>query len=224
MAKQQSSTQSYKAREREEHIPESEQWGIIQNSGLLDSYDGPRARVLKRNTSSGRFQEVDPYDIETDNEEEEDSEEEREEGGPQEPPTDLPDKIFDAVLLVIPLTFLWLMMDILVQQQYNIEPTIMDEVRRVGRAVPAIIIMVGFTAHRKAERWLQALMFWASIAVGMRLVYVVNKSPRLTVIRQGPPLTVLWVYMIIQLHLPSAIISLMLVAAGIKYLGLKIRL
>ena len=88
----------------EEHIPESEQWRIIEDSGLLDGYNGPKTRILKRNTASGgtsKIQEVDLDDIETDNDEDD----------YQGPGSDLPDKIFDSILLIIPLTFLWLMMD-----------------------------------------------------------------------------------------------------------------
>src|SRR5258708_10637890 len=87
----------------EKLIPASEQWRIINDSGLLDSYNGPKARILKRDASSGtsKIREVDPDDIDTDDDEYD----------YQEPGSELPDKIFDAILLTIPLTFLWLMMD-----------------------------------------------------------------------------------------------------------------
>ena len=68
-----------------EDIPEDEQWRLIQDSGILKDYDGPEARVLHR----------DKDNISSENEN----------------AGDLADRIFDAILLIIPLTFFYLLMD-----------------------------------------------------------------------------------------------------------------
>jgi hypothetical protein len=68
-----------------EDIPEDEQWRLVNDSGILKDYDGPQARVLHR----------DPDNISSENQNS----------------GDLADRIFDAILLIIPLTFMYLLMD-----------------------------------------------------------------------------------------------------------------
>ncbi|KAF9510224.1 hypothetical protein BS47DRAFT_1384056 [Hydnum rufescens UP504] len=178
-------------------IPEDEQWRLIQDSGILQDYDGPNARVLHRDMD--RSSAVD------------------------EPPSgDLADRIFDAVLLIIPLSFFYLLMDILVQQQYGQHPTVSGELKHLASAIPAISFFVFFSHNIKSERRTQFIMFWVSIASGLRLIYVVNHGAMLQVTRQGPPLATIWVYVVVQLTLGPAVLSLAAVAAGVQYLDLKI--
>jgi hypothetical protein len=68
-----------------EDIPEDEQWRLINDSGILKDYDGPKARVLHRDADK----------ISSEN----------------EASGDLGDRILDATLLIIPLTFFYLLMD-----------------------------------------------------------------------------------------------------------------
>lgn len=71
-----------------EDIPEDEQWRLIQDSGVLKGYDRPAARVLHRDADK----------ISSFNANEDAS-------------GDLADRIFDVILLVVPLTFFYLLMD-----------------------------------------------------------------------------------------------------------------
>ena len=88
---------------------------------------------------------------------------------------------------------------------------------------------------------MQTAMCLASIGCGTRMIYVVNRSSWTIVMQQvgtsllllcagnslgrqsqAPPLGTLWIYFIVQLPLPQAVLTLVVVASTVRYTGWKI--
>ncbi|KIJ56732.1 hypothetical protein M422DRAFT_22889 [Sphaerobolus stellatus SS14] len=165
-----------------EEISETEQWRLIQESGVLNSIQKPSPS--------------------------------------QEPDTF--DRIFDTVLFVIPFSFLYLMMDIIVHQQYRQNPTVGDYAGRLIPAIPVISIIIYYINIRKSQRLVQVGAFVASIALGMRLIWIVNRSSWLIITRQGPPVATLWIYSIVILDLLPAVLSLVIICGWLWWAGMQL--
>jgi len=136
--------------------------------------------------------------------------------------SDLESPIFDTILFVIPFSFLYLMMDMLVHMQYGQHPSTRDYVQRLSTAVPVLFLLVYNINHRKSWRRVQLGLFVASLLLGMRLVWIVNHAPWYVIIKQGPPLATLWVYAIAVLDLTGAVTSLALVGVWLWWFGMKL--
>ncbi|KAF8313572.1 hypothetical protein DL93DRAFT_2113790 [Clavulina sp. PMI_390] len=197
-------------------IPEDEQWRIIKESGILEG--------MKH-----RAEPAPPDNYDSD---EDDSDSELPEGDypnelnglrtSEDEPPDTPELFFQAIILTIPMCFLYTMMDMLGRMQYAMHPTLWEEVKRTGSVAPVIFGLVFYSNNRKHLRFTQAVFFCVSIAVGTRLVWIVNKMGYNTIIEQSPPLAVIWIYLIIQMNLTPTIISLAVVSALVRFLKLKI--
>ncbi|KAF8760921.1 GAL4-like Zn(II)2Cys6 (or C6 zinc) binuclear cluster DNA-binding domain [Rhizoctonia solani] len=109
----------------------------------------------------------------------------------------LVDSILDTTIMAIPLGTLYIVLDLLVQQQYAQQPTIKEEVGRVVTNVP--------TNKYKATPLAQLMLFLTAILAGPRMIWLVNKGSWLHVTRQAPPLGTIWIYTIIQLNLMPAV-------------------
>ncbi|KAF8591449.1 hypothetical protein K439DRAFT_1402075 [Ramaria rubella] len=135
---------------------------------------------------------------------------------------DLADEVFNAILLIIPFSFLYLMMDILVHQQYGQHPSIRDYTKRLISAVPVLSIFIFYSNRHKPKLFTQIGLFLASVAAGTRLIWLVNRAPWHVTIRQGPPLATIWICTVVLLDLLPAVFGLALVAAWFQSTGMKI--
>lgn len=95
-----------KTESKETIIPEDEQWRIINESGVLQGLKRPSQVSIDQDSADERSAAAYTPD---------DSEEEVEEH-PSEQDEDTPELIFDAILLIVPLCFLYAMMDVSVSQ------------------------------------------------------------------------------------------------------------
>ncbi|KAF8517843.1 hypothetical protein JB92DRAFT_2809684 [Gautieria morchelliformis] len=135
---------------------------------------------------------------------------------------DTADAIFNAILFIIPFSCLYLMMDILIHQQYGKHPSPREFAGRLLTAVPVLSIFIFYTSHHKHKRLTQVGLFLASIAAGTRLIWLVNRAPWLVVIRQCPPLATVWIYAIAVLNLLPAVIGLALVGVWFWFSDMKL--
>ncbi|CDZ98001.1 hypothetical protein [Phaffia rhodozyma] len=131
-------------------------------------------------------------------------------------------EIFKAITMIIPFSFLFLAMDIMIHQQYGEHPTPMDELGRLTTAVPVISAVVYYSNKYAYERWAQLLLLVVSIVCGSRLMWIVNKAGWLVVIQQAPPISTIWVITICQLDLLFAVGGLGVVFAFKWWNGLNI--
>ncbi|KZO93261.1 hypothetical protein CALVIDRAFT_264979 [Calocera viscosa TUFC12733] len=132
------------------------------------------------------------------------------------------DEIFQCLIYLIPFSSLYALMDVLVHQQYRQEITFYGEASKLIEAVPILAVFIFFTNRHKGRRWFQAFLTLLSCASGMRLFWVVNKGSWKSVMRQAAPLSTIWIYGIVQLHLIPAIISLCVIGTYVKIRNLKI--
>lgn len=128
MAKKKTSTPSPSSPPKETYdIPEDEQWRIIKETGILEGMTQP-STLYRRNapakrqapkieeimdSDEEREKEMEPFlhhsksDAPRDNEDEDEAVEDEEVEGEE----DLPDQIFQAAILVMPLATLFILMD-----------------------------------------------------------------------------------------------------------------
>lgn len=126
---------------------------------------------------------------------------------------------FNAFVYTIPFTALFIMMDILVHQQFNQYPTMESISKRLVSVVPFLGLFIYHTNKRASKRYMQVMLFVLAIMAGCYLIWLVNKRPSYIVMRRCPPLGVLWVYAVVQLELIPATLSLVIVAVFFRYAG-----
>ncbi|KAK2466147.1 hypothetical protein APHAL10511_001789 [Amanita phalloides] len=129
---------------------------------------------------------------------------------------------FDAAFLIIPFSFLLLMMDILVHHQYGKEPPVWELGERTITRVPILSIFIFYTIRYKQHRRMQILLFVLAIFVGCRLLFIINHKSWLVNMRQCPPLATLWIYAVVQLELGPAVLSLLTVGGFVWVKGLRL--
>jgi WD40 repeat protein len=135
------------------------------------------------------------------------------------------EQILDTMIWTIPFSFLYLMMDIMIQQQYGINPTFFGEASRLLSPLPILTAFIYFTAIRpftSNRLTLQAMMFLIGTSCGTCFLYVYSKSAMEMVIRRIPPLAVLWMYSIVRMDLSLLLMSLSIVWGFVIYYDLPV--
>ncbi|KAI9448218.1 hypothetical protein H4582DRAFT_1899302 [Lactarius indigo] len=134
----------------------------------------------------------------------------------------LAEEIFVATTLLIPMSFLLLMMYILIHFQYGQQPSWDVITNRMLSSVPILAIFIFYTNRYKQRRWAQAGFFVLSVASGTRLIYQVNYSNWLLNMQQCPPIGTIWVYTVLQLDLGPAALALSTVGVWVWWTGARL--
>ncbi|KAI9466833.1 hypothetical protein BJY52DRAFT_1234630 [Lactarius psammicola] len=134
----------------------------------------------------------------------------------------LAEEIFAATTLLIPMSFLLLMMYILVHFQYGQQPSWSAITDRMLSSVPILAIFIFFTNRHKHKRWAQAGFFVLSVVSGTRMIYQVNYSNWLLNMQQCPPIGTIWVYTVLQLDLGPAALALSTVGVWVWWTGARL--
>ncbi|KAI0721907.1 hypothetical protein C8T65DRAFT_734892 [Cerioporus squamosus] len=182
-------------------IPEDEQWRIINETGIL--------KQIPRDWNPSR-----PADQEQ--KATEGAEEEEEGLSP------FAEEVFSALMLIVPMSFMLLMMEILVHYQYGRKPEARDLVDRMLPGVPIISVFVFYTNRYKSDIRVQTALFFLATVGGSRLVWLVNRGNWNKVMQQSPPLATAWIFAVVELNLLPAFLSLVAVTAYSWYTGLKL--
>ncbi|RDB22676.1 hypothetical protein Hypma_010291 [Hypsizygus marmoreus] len=141
----------------------------------------------------------------------------------QEPElTPLGEEIFNSIILIIPMSFVLLLMEILIHFQYGKRPTFEAVLDRMVPGVPILSISIFYTTRYKSLHTMQAFLFVLAVFAGSRLIYLMNLGSWLVNMRQCPPLATMWVYATLQLNLAPAVVSLGVVGAYVWWRGLDI--
>jgi len=183
-------------------IPREEQLRVIKQSGILE----------KAQTLEGRKPLPSPTSATPSANQANDDEEEY----------PLAEEIFAATTLLIPVSFLLLMMYILIHFQYGQRPSWDVISKRMFTSVPILAIFVFYTNRYKHTRWAQASFFVLSVASGTRMIYQVNYGNWLVNMQQCPPLGAIWVYTIILLDLGPAVLALGAVGLWVWWTGVQL--
>ncbi|WVW84128.1 hypothetical protein I302_106157 [Kwoniella bestiolae CBS 10118] len=124
------------------------------------------------------------------------------------------DEIFNTLIVAVPFTFLYLLLDILVHLQYNHRPGTEHLVRGCVVALPT---------NRHANHWItNSFLISSSIIAGCRLIWLVNKASWSVVTAEAPPVGTLWILTIVQLPLSRAVLALLAVGGWIWWKGMKL--
>ncbi|KAL4081800.1 hypothetical protein V8B97DRAFT_1925384 [Scleroderma yunnanense] len=186
-------------------IPEEEQWRLVRESGVLSEV----APVAKNEPNDG--------------------------------PLPLAEEIFDASVIIMPMTFFLIMMEILIHHQYGRQPTLGEVAQKLLTTVPIMSIFMFYTIRHKHNIRVQVILFLLSLGVGPRMIWLVNRGSWLTnmaqvrrlpfpvaalftAILQCPQSATIWLYTVLQLNLPLALLSLGLIGAWTWWSGLKLLL
>ncbi|KAK0486908.1 hypothetical protein EDD18DRAFT_1192310 [Armillaria luteobubalina] len=135
----------------------------------------------------------------------------------------LAEEIFDAVVLIIPFTFLLVMMEILIHQQYGKVATLKILADKLISGVPILSVFIFYTTRYKSHRTMQFTFFVIANVVGPRMVYLLSRGSWLVNMKQCPPLATIWVYTIFQLDLGPAVLNLTFVVAYVWWKELKFK-
>lgn len=141
------------------------------------------------------------------------------------------DRIMDAILWSMSLAMLHFTLDVLVFHQYAISIIWPQIIIRTMQAFAVFLLLIYVLHPHKANPKLlpglplrfqdplrQAIFFVASISSGCYLIHISNKYSYLAVMKQSPPLGCIWVWSVIELNLPLAVLSLA-VTGGFFYQG-----
>ncbi|KAF6762698.1 hypothetical protein DFP72DRAFT_564463 [Ephemerocybe angulata] len=132
----------------------------------------------------------------------------------------LADEIFNAILFIIPFSFLLLMMEILIHQQYRQAPTLQKLLDRMIPGVPIMSIFIFYTLRYKSYRSMQIALFIVSFLSSTRMIWLINRGNYRVNMKQDPPLATLWVYTIVHLDLGPAVLSLVTTGSFVWWKGL----
>ncbi|KAJ3049636.1 hypothetical protein HK097_009386 [Rhizophlyctis rosea] len=161
---------------------EEEQWRIINETGILQKVAENDKRKPK--PKSKRSREPEDEDI---------------------PPGPL------AFLFALPLTVLHGGMDYIVHLQYDYGEhfTFKRVLSRQLPLFPVLVLFIYFTTKYKNLLVSQLLFTIASAAAGVGLVYFSTEDQTFGAMLKTPGLAVLWIYLVIQMRLPLACLSLL---------------
>ncbi|KAL2129199.1 hypothetical protein VTI74DRAFT_8100 [Chaetomium olivicolor] len=132
------------------------------------------------------------------------------------------ERVMETLLWSVSLAMLHFTLDVLVQHQYSVDRVVWPKVwMRFGQALLVFCLLVYFLhphpanpglvpglplRYQKALR--QALFFVTGTIAGCYLIHITNTYGYLAVMKQAPPIGCLWVWSIIELELPWAVLSL----------------
>ncbi|KAK0204660.1 hypothetical protein DFS33DRAFT_1273732 [Desarmillaria ectypa] len=136
----------------------------------------------------------------------------------EEQDSPLAKEIFNAITMIVPFSFLLLMMEM----WYGKHPGLDVLVERMVSNVPILDLLIFYTMRYKEHRRLRIGLFLISIGIGCRMVYLLSRGSLYVNIRQVPPLGTLWIYAMVQLELGPAVLNLATVAVYVWWKGLKL--
>ncbi|KOS13406.1 ribosomal protein s25 [Malassezia pachydermatis] len=84
---------------------------------------------------------------------------------------------FDLVAWFLPFAFMFEMLNLLVQKQYNQDTTFMGEVKTLIARLPPLILLIWWNLHEKRRKLTQLVMLVVGTFSGCYLAYLVNKMP-----------------------------------------------
>ncbi|KIM68614.1 hypothetical protein SCLCIDRAFT_105377 [Scleroderma citrinum Foug A] len=141
---------------------------------------------------------------------------------PNDGPGALAEEIFDAAIIIMPMTFFLILMEILIHHQYARQPTFREVVQKLLNTLPIMSVFMFYTIRHKHNTHVQVALFLLSLGVAPRMIWLVNRGNWLTNIAQCPQFATIWLYTILQLNLPFAVLSLCLVGTWTWWSGLRL--
>ncbi|KAK3296343.1 uncharacterized protein B0H64DRAFT_168360 [Chaetomium fimeti] len=151
------------------------------------------------------------------------------------PPT--VERVLETVLWSVSLAMLHFTLDVLVQHQYSVDSIVWPKVwTRFMQALLVFGLLIYALHPHPANHGLvpglppryqsalrQVIFFTASVFAGCYLIHITNAFGYMAVMKQAPPIGCLWVWSVIELDLPWAMLSLSGAGAFLWQKGYSIR-
>ncbi|CAO3698260.1 unnamed protein product [Rhizopus stolonifer] len=119
--------------------------------------------------------------------------------------------IYMALFMSFPFAVLFATFDIVVKVQYSEDWNYTTMALKVAKTVPVLAPFIYITNRYRAERITQALMSVVAVFAGSFLMFTIKHTPSLGQMMRAPGLATTWIYLIIQLDLLPASLSLVVV-------------
>ncbi|GAB1320878.1 hypothetical protein MFIFM68171_11088 [Madurella fahalii] len=146
--------------------------------------------------------------------------ENEDDGGADLPP--VIERVLETLLWAMSLAMLHFTLDVLVQHQFSVNRVVWPKVwMRAAQALLVFgVLIYALHPHPSSPTLLpglptrfqpllrQAIFFASSLCAGCYLIYITNMFGYLAVMKQAPSLGCLWVWSVIELELPWAVLSL----------------
>ncbi|KAL0949735.1 hypothetical protein HGRIS_009775 [Hohenbuehelia grisea] len=133
----------------------------------------------------------------------------------------LGDEIFDALLLIIPFSFLLMLMEILIHHQYGRRVSVQAILDRMLPSIPILSVFIFYTARYKQYRKMQIFLFVLGSIASFRTLWLVSRASWLVNMKQCPPMITIWIYTIQQMNLGPAVLNLALTGLYVWVMDLK---
>ncbi|KAH6575178.1 hypothetical protein BASA50_007535 [Batrachochytrium salamandrivorans] len=163
-------------------LSQDQQWDIINKTGILHKVPGAKSTKTAANGNTST-----------------------------EPLKDEEPRLLAAVLMSFPMIMFHLTLDYVVHFQYGFlsDFTVMHVLSRELPLVPALTVFIyvtGLYKHLKVVQWLLAA---AALIVGNMLIYYTTVDETFGAMLKAPGLSVVWVYLVIQMDILPAMVSLL---------------
>ncbi|KAI9247880.1 hypothetical protein BY458DRAFT_551006 [Sporodiniella umbellata] len=120
--------------------------------------------------------------------------------------------VFMAMFMSFPFAVLFATFDVVVKVQYSEEWNYTAMALKVAKIAPVLVPFIYITNRYRADRTTQVLMTIVAAFAGSFLMFTIKNTPSLGQMMRAPGLATTWIYLIIQLDLLPASLSLGVVA------------
>ncbi|ORX69044.1 hypothetical protein DL89DRAFT_258130 [Linderina pennispora] len=168
-------------------IPDHEKMRLIRESGVL--------KQMKQDGKEVDYDELDRLEAEAERAED-------------EIPTWM-----NALIYTLALSSVYGLFEALVSQQYSIEITATEILKRMLNMSPAIYFMVYVTYKFRFSRAMSLVMLVFACASGCYFVHLSLHAPRLGIMKRAPGLVTIWIYLTFMQDVRPAIINAFVVCA-----------
>lgn len=127
----------------------------------------------------------------------------------------------DAIFWAVILAMLHFTLDVLAQNQYRQEIDWTMLFKRSGTVLPVLWLIILLLRSKTSRQWpaaRQAFFMLAAIVLGNHAIAVANRESYYAVMKQLPPLGTIWIWSVIEMDIPWAVVSL---ATNIAFLVWK---
>ena len=121
---------------------------------------------------------------------------------------DLPHAFGNALLYGLTLAMIHFTLDVLVHNQYAERLDWLSITSRAGVALLTMMVVVYIMHPRQDNWWAQVVFLAGSVTAGCYLVHISSVFSYLAVMKQAPPLGVLWIYAVFEQRLEVSLVGL----------------
>ena len=128
----------------------------------------------------------------------------------------------EAFFYALTLTMLHFTLDVLVHHQYRQEIGWTLIIQRTVITFPILLALLYVFHAQSSTIWAQAMFFGISIGAGCYLIYSSTELAYFAVMKRAPPLGTLWIWSVIEMRLPFAVGSILVVGGYFWWGGYSI--